>query len=95
MHHCVRSMLTEEEFQPGSVGQIPNNQACFGMDRCPVTLRQIIKYDHLCPLSDQLLDNNTTNIAGTAGDQDFHKDTCASLIMGDVPKRVLIFNRGG
>ena len=73
VHHGIGPMLAESGINRRSIGKIAFNKNCVRMHRRTMALGEIVEYHYRLICSDQLLDYHTPDIAGSAGDQDFHE----------------------
>ena len=72
MHDCLRPMLGKQHVQRSAVGKVALDEGSVGMDGGAVALVEVVEDDDLFAAGNQLFDDDTADVAGAAGDKDFH-----------------------
>ena len=72
MHHRLRMCLFQGCYNVGANLEISGDECGTGINRLPVALGQVVKHGDLVSEIEELLDTNTADIAGSAGNENFH-----------------------
>ena len=72
MHHRFDLFGAKNRIDCPGIAQVTFDELGLGVDRCSVSLAQIVEHRRMVPGGDEPFDGDTSDISGTTGHQNFH-----------------------